>query len=866
VALCCVSSAVAEVTGAADDLRTGWYPDEPSLAPASVTEGSFGRAFKTQLKGAVMAQPLVASGTLLVVTEDDWAYGLDPVTGAVRWEKSFGTPVNSSELGCPDISPHVGITSTPVIDTSSNVAYFVANSYVKGESGESAWKMHAVRLSGGEEVSGFPVEISGRKADNIPGLTLAGNKQLQRPALLLMEGVVYAGFGSHCDFTPYAGFIAGVSTGGEFKTLWAASKTEGSIWQAGGGLISDAAKQILVTTANGTPSGEGDPSKGPGNAPPEGSLAESVVRLQVQPEGHLKASEFFSPFNNKELDKEDFDLGSAAPVALPSQYFGTPADPNLLVQAGKKGEVYLLNRSELGGMGQGPEGKDKVIEEKGLGAYGGVWDGSAVWPGDGGYVYIPGVSKPATGQMNFDFLRYFKYGVTGGIPNLSVAATSSQQFGFGSGSPIVTSNGTTSGSAVLWITHCPYTEPHHCEEAEGTELWAYNAAPVEGKPQRLWKAPIGFGSKFSRPDANGGHIYVGNHEGDLFAFSGPALTSSSASLHLGAVAPGGEQTSEVTFTNTGGTKLKVSAVRTPAAPFEATGLPAVGTVIEPGHGITVHIKFSPTAPGKSTGSLGLTTQAGETNVALSGSASGLTPSTPSLEFGTLPVGSQRTSEVTLTNAETTLKVSAVHTPSAPFEATGLPAVGTTIEPGQAIIVHVKFSPVTAGSFNGSLAVVTQSGETKIALSGSAGEPPAPPPLPGGSGPQTTAALLGSPGTVGTLGFTESVITLGNLKLHLLTSKPGHRRKAKVSYTLTATGKVEIVLFRRVISHRCQRGAHSCARYVRTKLSFKVAGHAGANALTLDLGRLTSGDYRLAATPLSPSGAATTTRYFSFTVR
>ncbi|MCW3027721.1 MAG: Pyrrolo-quinoline quinone [Solirubrobacterales bacterium] len=526
LAVSCVGSASGEVTGAADNLRTGWYPDEPSLSPASVTEGTFGQAFKTPLQGAIMAQPLVANGTLFVATEDDMAYGLDPVTGAVRWSRKFGTPVNYTEIKngtevCPDIKPHIGITSTPVIDTASNVAYFVSNSYLKGESGESGWYMNAVHLASGEPVSGFPVELSGRKADNISSLTLVGNKQLQRPALLLMEGVVYAAFGSHCDFTPYAGFIAGVSTGGAFKTMWASSKTEGSIWQSGGGLISDGPKQILLTTANGTPSGEGDPLKGAGNAPPEGSLAESVVRLQVQPEGHLKAAEFFSPFNNKELDKEDFDIGSAAPIALPSQYFGTPADPNLLVQASKKGEVYLLNRSALGGMGQGPEGKDKVIEEKGLGEYGGVWDGSAVWPGDGGYVYIPGVSKPATGQMNFDFLRYFKYGVTGGIPNLSVAATSSEQLGFGSGSPIVTSNGTTSGSAVLWITHCPYTEPHHCEEAEGTELWAYNAVPIEGKPKRLWKAPIGFGSKFSRPNADNGHIYVGNHEGDLYAFSGP---------------------------------------------------------------------------------------------------------------------------------------------------------------------------------------------------------------------------------------------------------------------------------------------------------------------------------------------------------
>jgi outer membrane protein assembly factor BamB len=755
-ALCCTGSAVAEVTGAADNLRTGWYPDEPSLAPGSVTPSAFGQAFQTPLKGVIMAQPLVANGTLLVVTEDDMAYGLDPVSGAVRWEKKFGTPVNASELGCPDISPHVGITSTPVIDTASNVAYFVANASEPVYKDKSLWYMHAVNLANGEEVPGFPVKLSENKPDNgIIGVTLEGNHFLQRPALLMMEGVVYAAFGSHCDFPPYAGVILGVSTSGLFKTMWAVGNKGGSIWQAGGGLVSDGPKQILFTTANpSNTTGEGDPPPGPGNKPPEGFLAESVVRLQVQAEGHLKATDFFSPFNNKELDKEDFDLGSAAPIALPSQYFGTPTDPNLIVQAGKKGEVYLLNRSELGGMGQAG-GKDNVIEEKGLGEYGGVWDGFAVWPGDGGYVYIPGVSKPATGQENFDYLRYFKYGVTSGKPNLSIAATSTEQFGFGSGSPIVTSNGTGSGSAVLWITRCANVEIGHCENAE---LWAYDATPVEGKPRRLWTAPIGFASKFSRPDASGGHIYVGNHEGDIFAFSPRALT----------------------------------------------------------------------------------------------------PSNTSLEFGTIPVGDQHGAEVTFTNTGTPLKVSAVRPPSAPFEATGLPAVGTVIAPGQVISVRVAFSPGAPGGFSGSLGFTTEAGESTVALSGSA---PAPAPPPGSTG----VALLTTSGAPGT--GIEPLIVLEHLKLRFLASKSSrHRRKATVTYTLSTAGKVQIFVYRRAVSHHCPRGAHSCVRYLHTPIKLTVTGHAGVNHITLDLTQLRPGAYRLSATPLARPGVATIRRSVSFTVR
>jgi hypothetical protein len=365
-------SAFADVTGAADDLRTGWYPDEPALTPAVVSGGAFQQVFKATLHGQIYAQPLTADDTLLVVTEDNWAYGLDPNSGAVRWEVQLGTPVNSGEapIECSDLSPHIGITGTPVIDTSSNIAYFVANRYLSGSSGAMAWYMHAVDLADGHEAAGFPVQISG-EAQNLPaGVHFEAPQELQRPALLLMGGVVYAAFGSHCDKAPYEGWIAGVSTSGHLTTMWASASGGASIWQSGGGLISDGPGQILFATGNdsGAP-GEGDPAPGPGSAPPEGRLGESVVRAQVQPEGDLRATDFFSPSNNALLDEGDVDLGSGAPIALPSPYFGTPSVPHLLVQVGKEGYVYLLNRDELGGMGQGPGGTDHVVQR--LGPYGG---------------------------------------------------------------------------------------------------------------------------------------------------------------------------------------------------------------------------------------------------------------------------------------------------------------------------------------------------------------------------------------------------------------------------------------------------------------------------------------------------------------
>jgi hypothetical protein len=396
-------------------------------------------------------------------------------------------------------------------------------------------------------------------------------------------------------------------------------------------------------------------------------------------------------------------------------------------------------------MAQGPGKTDQVVQK--VGPYGGVWDGLAAWPGDGGYVYIPSVSPPGAGGGSRDHLRFFKSGVNGkGEPSLSLAAESKDTFDFGSGSPIVTSNAATNGSAILWITRCPFKTS--CAEAT---LRAYDTVPVEGAPKVLWEAPIGHANKFSRPDASNGHIYVGNREGEVFGYSGPALTPSTSSLDLGTAPVGGRIAGDVTFTNTG-TPLKVTGVRPPSAPYEAEGLPAVGSVIEPGGVITVPVTFRSAAAGSFTGSLGLSTQAGETNLTL-------------------------------------------------------------------------------------LA--------------------------------TAASQASGPGaTVTTASFIEPLVNLTRLQVRFSASTAGRRRhQARVIFTLSTAGTVNIVIQRRVTSHRCERGARVCVHYLSTRIKLRVAGHAGTNVLGLSLAKLPAGSYRLSATPITRSGARGFTRYVHFkTVR
>ena len=501
LSLAAAAPAAEPVTASHDALRTGWYPEEPKLSPAAITSGNFGQIFETPVQGQVYAQPLVSNGTLLVVTEDNWVYGLDPVTGAVKWSGNVGTPfeIESAFPGCTDLVPNVGITGTPVIDPDTGTAYFLAKTY-SAVPKTPIWQMHAVSMASGQEAPGFPVTISGN-AENITHPEFNAEKELQRPGLLLMDGVVYAGFGSHCDIQPYQGWLVGVTTSGQLRTMWATGPNGSAIWQSGGGLVSDAPGQILFATGN---SFEPTPPDSP-TPPPD--LGEAVARVAIGPTGAATATDFFSPWNRKELDDLDLDLGSSAPTALPSQYFGTPAVPNLMLVGGKEHKIFVMNRNALGGQGQGPGGKNKVVQE--IPNAHAVFGSMAIWPGQGGYVYVPGIGSNGGVEV-------LQYGTEAGQPKFTLVGQTPDPLAFGSGSPIVTSDGTAPGSAVIWVPQCPKSGT-----CAGSTLNAYRAVPSEG-PALLWKAPIGITPKFGRPGVADGRVYVGTRDGRVIGFGGPS--------------------------------------------------------------------------------------------------------------------------------------------------------------------------------------------------------------------------------------------------------------------------------------------------------------------------------------------------------
>ncbi|NUP48239.1 MAG: choice-of-anchor D domain-containing protein [Catenulispora sp.] len=695
----------AVTTISVDNLRTGWDKAEPNLTPSSVVSSNFGQIFSTPVGGQVYATPLVADQTLVVATEENDVLGLDPVTGAVAWKLNLGPAFKSSAVNCPDLQPSIGVTSTPVYDPASDSVYLTSKTYSGGVMSNAHWYMHAINPKTGEERPNWPVEIKG-SPDNDPTTQFDAYHQMQRPGLLLLNGVVYAGFGAHCDFLPYRGYVVGVSTKTASQTAMWTDEADGvssgaGIWQSGGGLVSDGDGRIFFSTGNGM-SPHANPEGGTGGIPL--NLGEAVVRLQVGADGKLSTADYFSPSDNTKLDVDDKDLGSGGPVALPEQYFPNAANKKLMVEQGKDGRIFLLDRDNLGGFAQGPGGTDATVQT--IGPYAGQWDHPAVWggTGDGGYVYITGAESQ---------LRAFHYGTAAdGSPTLSKAGWSNEIFGYTSGSPVVTSNG-DGGDAVVWVVSSITGEG-----AAGTNavLRAYNALPnPDGTMTLLYSAPIGTASKFFTPATDNGHVYVGTRDGHIIAFGSPTtspLTAPQTTFAQQAVGTTGTGTVTLTATK----PVTVTGATTSSLVFgvDTSGLGG-GVALQPGQTLTLPVTFSPTAPGTLTGILSVQTAAdGNVGVSLTGTGTrdGLGSNPPTLAFDTdQPTGISATLPVRIVNTGTTTEtVGSITGPAAggPYTVSGLPAPGTPIAPGSGIDASVTYLPTTTGASQDSIVIASTS--------------------------------------------------------------------------------------------------------------------------------------------------------------
>ncbi len=572
----------------------------------------------------------------------------------------------------------------------------------------------------------------------------------QRPGLLLLDGVIYMGFASDCDITPYRGIVVGVSAStGAIATMWSDEagvgtdeNSQAGIWQSGAGLVSDIPGRIILTSGNGV-----SPQPAKSSEPPE-TLSESVIGLTVGSAGQVTPSQFFAPSNAPTLDENDEDLGSGGPIALPSEYFGTKSIPHLVVQVGKDGRIFLINADNMGGYRQAAGGGDAVLQT--VGPFTGVWGHPAAYGGQGGWVYV---LESAGGG----YLRALGYGLNGeGLPALSSQGTSAESFGYTSGSPLVTSDGTNAGSAVVWVEFADGPNGGH------GQLRAYAAMPVGGNLPLLWSGPTGSASKFATPTAYEGRVYIGTRQGRLIAF-GPAADApvQAAPVELGEVPVGDGATStlsvsasrNVTVTGpvTAAGEQGVSGpqgsgsnapARTAAAPKTAgpktvppsgsvslahgvitIQQPRLGSAIQAGATLHLHVSFRPDHAGPVVGVISIPTSAGTRTVTVSGYGTrpGLILSAQPLAFGRIRTrAGGKALTVTFSNSwGHPERLTGFRLPSAPYRVSGLPRAGTMLAPRQAVTVSVLFDPRRSGSYSSSLSILTDHGSLELPATGAA---------------------------------------------------------------------------------------------------------------------------------------------------
>ena len=219
--------------------------------------------------------------------------------------------------------------------------------------------------------SGPYVLGSGADAINVGGqsrIYFNAVRHMNRPALTVANGRVYAAFASHGDNGQYHGWVmtfdpASLALNGLLNTTPNGNEAEGGIWQGGGGLTFDAVGNAYFETGNGQFDGVNTNGTITGldanGFPVNGNYGDCFLKVAIDAtttQGNqnsnkngwgLKVVDYFSPYNNKELDSADRDLGSSAPIVLPDSA-GSVATPRLLVGAGKEGKIYLLNRDNLG--------------------------------------------------------------------------------------------------------------------------------------------------------------------------------------------------------------------------------------------------------------------------------------------------------------------------------------------------------------------------------------------------------------------------------------------------------------------------------------------------------------------------------------
>jgi len=470
----------------------------------------------------VDAQPLILANVSIagathtvayVATENDTVYAVDAATGAILLSQSLGTPVPRSALpgACANNGPAIGINSTPVIDPVTGTIYVVADTFANGT---ATFYLHALD--------------TGTLTDKIPPVAVTGthllsdgtmasfdaNVQRQRPALLEVNGTIYAGFGSYCDQAANisrgwilgwsASTLAPLAANDVTDTLATSPESRflSAIWMSGAGMAADATGSIYFITGN------SDPASYDGHS----DIQESVVRES----GNLsKLETLFTPSNEAVLDKGDKEIGSGGVLLVPSQP-GVPSAQHLAVAAGKDGRLFVLNAYAMGRF------HPKYNNVLGTYPIGGCWCGESFFVGSDGLPRI--VTSGGSNVGIWELTTSPKVTLT--LQSQSAPVQSGQDPGFFTS---VSSNGEVAGSAVIWAVSRPVSKTNLT-----LGLYAFDA----GAGTTLYTAPAGYwgslgGNANVVPVVANGEVFVaGDAQLAIFGLLPPAA----ARAHLRNVA------------------------------------------------------------------------------------------------------------------------------------------------------------------------------------------------------------------------------------------------------------------------------------------------------------------------------------------
>jgi hypothetical protein len=472
-----------------DNNRTGWNQTETDLTPASVASSSFGLLATLNVDGNVFAQPLLVSNfvmpdhtthdVLIVATSNDTVYAYDAQTYAILWQVSLGTTQSSNDVGCSDSVPSYGISATPVIvRKSANRATIYLVAATEPTQYDFHTQLHALDLGTGADTIA-PVEVSpSATLSNGSTLQFSAQNQWVRVSLAYNNGSIYVGAGSHCDND--SGSISGwlmrydtkLVLRHAFHTIETQTPFElASIWMTGFAPAIDASGNVYVITGNGD------------YQHTDRDWGESALRL---PATLTKVADSFTEWHFRALTDRDQDFGSGGIMLLPT-VAGQTAPP-MAVAMGKSSLLFLLNQTNLGGVQKNNAGALQAQD----GGGGGLWGGPAYYDGPAGPTVFT--------QTDSDVLRGWAL-ATGATPSLTNTLTGTTGSGYGGSLPIVSSNGATSGTGVVWLIR----------RSVPIELEAYNAttlgAPIYSVTAGNWSNTTD-NNPFLTPMEANGRVYV----------------------------------------------------------------------------------------------------------------------------------------------------------------------------------------------------------------------------------------------------------------------------------------------------------------------------------------------------------------------